>query len=142
MKTKCSPTQSNFCICSHHCAACPVPGCPLAVPGSPFCDTGPGTGTGTLLEPRKTRKYIFGSTENQEIYIWKHGKPLLYFEIIFSCQTFNFMFFVGRAINKFKIPTKYIFTLVIAYILKSTNSSIHKHNYRLQAMKFRVHEIK
>ena len=29
------------------------------------------------------------------------------------CSTFNFMFFVGRTMHKFKIPMKYLFTSVI-----------------------------
>ena len=53
------------------------------------------------------------------------------------------MYFVGRAIHEFKNTTKYLFTLVnIAYILKSTNSSVHKHAQCCPTSKFHAHEIK
>jgi len=45
----------------------------------------------------------------------------IYCEILF-CLTFNFVFFVRRAIHKFEISTKYLFTLVIlCKILNSQN---------------------
>ena len=52
------------------------------------------------------------------------------YEIIFIRWTFNFVYFVGRAIHKFKILTKYSFTLVLFSIIwnhriqLSTNMSI------------------
>jgi len=55
--------------------------------------------------------------------------------------TLNFVYFVDRAIHELKIPMKYLFTLVIAYHLKSMNSSGHKHVQCL-TMKFRAHRIK
>jgi len=50
-----------------------------------------------------------------------------YFEINIFFGLFIFMYFMGRAIHEFKIPSKYLFTLVILNItLKSMNSSVHE----------------
>ena len=40
-----------------------------------------------------------------------------YCDIIFIRKTFNFMYFTGRTIHEFKIPTKYFFTLDIFNII-------------------------
>ena len=40
-----------------------------------------------------------------------------YCEIYFIRWIFNFVFFMGRAIHEFKIPTKYLFTFVILCII-------------------------
>jgi len=40
-----------------------------------------------------------------------------YWEIIFICWTVNFMFFMGCTIHIFKIPMKFLFTLVILCII-------------------------
>jgi len=42
---------------------------------------------------------------------------LTYSETIFICWTFNFIYFIGRTIHKFKIPTKYLFTEVVFKII-------------------------
>jgi len=39
----------------------------------------------------------------------------LYCNIIFICWTFNFVNFLGRAMHKVKIPTKYLFDRNFAY---------------------------
>jgi len=41
----------------------------------------------------------------------------LYCEIIFIRLRFNFMFFMGRAIHEFQIPTEYLLTLVTLRII-------------------------
>jgi len=50
-----------------------------------------------------------------------------YCEFIYIRCIFNFVYFVGRAIHEFKIPTKYFLTSKSAYNLKSMNSSVHEH---------------
>jgi len=40
-----------------------------------------------------------------------------YYEISLNRWTFNFIFFVGKDIHEFKIPTKYLFTFVILHIV-------------------------
>jgi len=54
------------------------------------------------------------------------------------------VFFKGGATNEFKIPPKYLITLVIYIVcnLKSTNSSVHEHVKHRQTTKFRAHKIK
>ena len=48
----------------------------------------------------------------------------------------QFRVFLGREIHKFKIPQKiFIHFTYIAYNLKSTNSSVHKHVHHHQTMK-------
>ena len=42
---------------------------------------------------------------------------IIYCEIIVIWWTCNYVFFVGRAIHKFKTPTKYLFTSVILRII-------------------------
>ena len=42
---------------------------------------------------------------------------IIYCEIIVIWWTFNYVFFEGRAIHKFKTPTKYLFTSVILRII-------------------------
>jgi len=67
-----------------------------------------------------------------------------YCEIIFIRWTFNSMFFVGRAIHEFKIPPKYIFTLVILRVVlflnpriqESTNMSIVIKPWNFMPMKW------
>jgi len=69
----------------------------------------------------------------------------MYCEIIFIRWTFNFVFLVSWVINEFMISTKYLFTLefsYIAYNLKPTNSSVHKHVHRRQFTKLCAHEMK
>ena len=45
-------------------------------------------------------------------------------EIIFIRWTFNFMFFVGRAIHEFKIPLKYFFTLFAWHIIWNPQTQV------------------
>jgi len=53
------------------------------------------------------------------------------------------MYIVGRTIQNFKIPIKYLLTLVLFfYNLKSTYSSVHEHVHGRQTTKFIAHEIK
>ena len=69
---------------------------------------------------------------------------VLYCEIIFIRWLFNYnniMFFVRRAVYKFKIPPNYLFISYIVYSLISTNLSVHEHVYRHQTTKFRANEI-
>jgi len=53
----------------------------------------------------------------------------------YICWPFNFLVFICRAINKFKIPTKYLFPLVILHIIwnpqiqVSTNHRIKPRNF-------------
>jgi len=58
--------------------------------------------------------------------------------------TFYFVFFFGRAIHKFQIPTTHLFTVhsYIACNLKSTNSNVHIKVHCHQTTKFRAQEIK
>jgi len=44
---------------------------------------------------------------------------LLFCEIIYIGWTFNFASFVGWTINEFKIPPKYLFTLIILHIISN-----------------------
>jgi len=37
--------------------------------------------------------------------------------VIKICRTFNFVYFMGSAMHKFKIPTKYLFTSVILHMI-------------------------
>jgi len=61
-------------------------------------------------------------------------------EIIFKCQTFNF---VGTAIHEFEDSNKIeIHLRNIAYYLKSTNSSVHEHFHHRLTTKFCAQEIK
>ena len=66
-----------------------------------------------------------------------------YCEIIFIHWKFNFVFFMGRAIHKFKIPTKYLFTILsyIGYNLKSMNSCLHEHVHHHHTTKFLANEM-
>jgi len=59
------------------------------------------------------------------------------FEIILI-GTFYFVYFVGRTIHKFKIPMKYLFTLVIICVIWN----IREYVYYCQTMKFSALEIK
>jgi len=56
------------------------------------------------------------------------------------------VYFVGRAIQKLKIPTKYIYLFIevigIAYHLKSTNSRVHNMSTYRQITKCHAHKIK
>jgi len=68
---------------------------------------------------------------------------LIYCEVICIPWTFNFVYFVGRPIHKFKIPTKYFYSLInIKTNLKSTNSNVHEHVNCLMSTKVCAHEIK
>jgi len=73
----------------------------------------------------------------------------IFCEIIYIRWTFNFVYFVGRAIHEFKIRTKYLFIIIIiillyiivyysniAYNLKSKNLSVHKYVQCCQTTKF------
>jgi len=42
---------------------------------------------------------------------------LLNCEIIFIRWTFNFIYFVGRTIHQFKIPTNYSFNLLVVCLI-------------------------
>jgi len=48
---------------------------------------------------------------------------------------------MGSAIHEFKIP-QIIYSLYIAYNMKSMNSSAHEHVHCRQTTKFHAHEIK
>jgi len=65
-----------------------------------------------------------------------------YCEIIFICCLFNFVFFVRRAVHKFKIPPNYLLISYIAYSLISMNISVHEHVCCHQTTKFCANEIK
>jgi len=49
---------------------------------------------------------------------------LRYCEIINIRWTFNFVYFVDRAIYEFKIPMKYVFTLDILHITRNTQNQV------------------
>jgi len=48
----------------------------------------------------------------------------IYWEIIFIHWTFNFVFFMGRAIHEFKIPTKYLFTSFLLHIIRNPRTQV------------------
>jgi len=64
------------------------------------------------------------TTTQVKIFLWNIYRKIThidqqtrYCEIIYIHWTFNFMYFMGRAMHKCKIPTKYLFTLVILHIV-------------------------
>jgi len=64
---------------------------------------------------------IFSNIKSK--FVW--AKLILYCEFLFICWTFNFMHFLGKTIQRFKILTKCWFHLiVVCLIYKSTNSSV------------------
>jgi len=67
----------------------------------------------------------------------------IYCELIFIRWTFNFVYFMGRKVHKFKIPTNCWFNLIVVSLTwKSKNWRVHEHVHHHQAMKFGAHEIK
>ena len=57
--------------------------------------------------------------------------------IIFIHWIFNFVYFVGRWIHKFKIPTKCLFNLIaVCFFWKSMNSSVLEHVHYNQTTNF------
>ena len=57
--------------------------------------------------------------------------------------TFNFVYFYGKTIYKFKISTKCWFNLIVVCLIwKYTNSSVREHVHYHQTMRFRAHDIK
>ena len=66
-----------------------------------------------------------------------------YCEIIYFPRRFNFVYFVGRAIHEFKIPTKYLFILVILHVIWNRQlPSVHEYVQCHQTTTFLAHEIK
>jgi len=70
--------------------------------------------------------------------------PGNYCEIIYIRWTFNFVYFVGIAIHKFKTPTKYLFILVILHIQLEIHEfkCVHEHVQCCQTTKYCANEIK
>ena len=67
----------------------------------------------------------------------------IYCALIFICWSFNFVFFLGRAIHEFELPTiLFIHLSYIVYNLKITNWYVYEHVNHLQTMKFHANEIK
>ena len=53
----------------------------------------------------------------------------------------SFMYFVGRAIHEFKIPTKYLFTLIILHIIEIHEFMCPEHVQIPKTTKFSAHEM-
>jgi len=102
---------------------------PPAVNASSCCV--PPTVPGSLIQPS------CADSRNASIFPYPTGKHC---EIIYTHWTFNFMYLIGGAVHEFKIPMKYLFTLVTLHIIWNSriHSNVHEHVQCRQTTKDKV----